>query len=266
MKKILAWLAVAWLLLLAFPVLAQEFYVISGPSPKGMKITSLPVTINAPGLYYLTSDLYFSKNAADAIVIASDDVTLDLMGFQIKGPGSGSRSYAIKIYDGTIAHKNVEVRNGCLTGWGSALTDCGRGMGYRALNLRVDDCWNGIVLTAPDSGDLVKNCTVDALFNCIEVYKGVITGNSIYGISGATGIEGSGTISNNSLSGDLFVGIWCEGESSVIGNTVVSPSEGNVLFYINTNGPVLVTQNTASGPGTHFQSGDKTVNINNAGF
>jgi hypothetical protein len=80
----------------------------------GTKITSLPHTISTPGYYYLTGNL--SHGGSTGIVINTDNVTLDLMGFALAYTGTSSDySYNYGIWmDG---RKNVEVRNGTLLGW-----------------------------------------------------------------------------------------------------------------------------------------------------
>jgi hypothetical protein len=52
--------------------------------------TVFPIEITAPGSYRLASDLKVTSLSADAIDIRADDVTLDLNGFSIIGPGAGS--------------------------------------------------------------------------------------------------------------------------------------------------------------------------------
>ena len=113
------------LVLSAAPVWADgDFYVVAVGGGVGTKITSLPKTINTPGFYYLTSNLSYS-GTSDGITVESDDVTIDLMGFELKGPTSGSSSArGIRIGSAT-ALNNVEVRNGCLTGWFYNLINAG---------------------------------------------------------------------------------------------------------------------------------------------
>jgi hypothetical protein len=88
-RKIWLLALVGAVLLSAGPAWAQdEFYVIAGGGV-GTRITSLPYTITSPGFYYLTSNLSYS-GSSNGITVNSNDVTLDLMGFSISGPGSGA--------------------------------------------------------------------------------------------------------------------------------------------------------------------------------
>jgi hypothetical protein len=261
-RKLWLFALVAAVLLSAAPVLADgDFYVVAVGGGVGTKITSLPKNIDTPGFYYLTSNLSYS-GTSDGITIGSDDVTIDLMGFRLIGPGSSSSSHGIKIN----GHKNVEVRNGSLNGWFAGLTDF-TGLRNRALNLRVENCGWGIDFEGLGGGGyLIKGCSVEVIHTGIRIYGGVATGNVV--INCDHGIDGLGTISGNSASNCPAYGILCNG-GSLIGNTVVNPTGGAAIgIQIATPDPVLVTQNTVSGPGTHFATigGSATVNVNNAGF
>lgn len=252
-------------LLSAAPVVADgDFYVIAGGGPPvGTKITSLPYPINSPGFYYLTGNL--SVASGDGITVSSDDVTLDLMGFRIKGPGS-SLNTDININ----GHHNVEVRNGSLTACQHCLSDGGSGAGRnRAVNLRTENCLNGIDFEGSGGGNLVKGCSADGGTYGIYISGGVATGNTVTNC--IFGIFGSGTISGNSVTNCSTYGIDCTAASGIIGNTVVNPSTGTPtgIYISNTNPHCLVTQNTVDGPGNPFQTGgSNTVNVanTNAGF
>ena len=69
-----------------------------------------PYTISQPGSYYLTGNITVASG--DAIVIASDDVSLDLNGFTIRSTLAGSFSgTAIKV---SGAHSRLTVRHGSI--------------------------------------------------------------------------------------------------------------------------------------------------------
>lgn len=71
-----------------------------------------PYTISQPGSYYLTANI--SVTAGDAIVINSDDVTLDLNGFAlISTQSGGSSGAAVSI---ASARTRIAVRNGSIKG------------------------------------------------------------------------------------------------------------------------------------------------------
>ena len=109
---------VALALVLARPALAVDGVIeinqaraVAGGVTTG-DTAGFPVSINASGSYRLTSDLQVPTSTASGITISADDVTLDLNGFKILGPGTlGADGVFI---DG---HQNVEVRNGTIRGF-----------------------------------------------------------------------------------------------------------------------------------------------------
>jgi hypothetical protein len=240
-----------WLLALVGAVLlstgtalAQEFYVVAaGPTAVGTKITSLPYTISKPGFYYLTGNLSYSNSFNNGITVNSDDVTLDLMGFSLSGPGSTSDSDAIYM----SSRKNVEIRNGTLSGWHyGILEDSSAALRHRVINMRVESMTEGIDLYG--RGHLIKGCTV-----------GDCAGNGIY-LAGATA---SGNVVSN-----CGTGINLTAAGNVIGNMVETNAIGQTGIYIGTGTtfPNLVMQNTVTGPGTRFVQGGGSVTVSNAGF
>lgn len=73
-----------------------------------------PVTIARPGSYKLTGNLTVSDPHVDAIEIVAENVTLDLNGFSILGPGTGSGRGVF-----AAGYSNVNVRNGSIVDMGS---------------------------------------------------------------------------------------------------------------------------------------------------
>jgi hypothetical protein len=181
-----------WLLALVGAVLLSagtawaqdEFYVIAaGPTAVGTKITSLPYTISTPGFYYLTGNLSYS-GIFPGITVNSDDVTLDLMGFSLSGPGSGPGPNAICM----PGRKNVEIRNGTVSGWAGGIYDNTlAALRYRVINMRVENATDGIHLYG--GGHLIKGCTVGDCGCAIFLGgAGSIIGNTVIAISGQIGI------------------------------------------------------------------------------
>ena len=88
-----------------------DFYVIAaGGRLIGTEIKFLPYTITSSGFYYIKKDL---TSIGSGIIVESDNVTIDLMGYSLIGPGSGSGN-GIYMDD----RNNVKIRNGTIKEFG----------------------------------------------------------------------------------------------------------------------------------------------------
>jgi hypothetical protein len=279
MKRVPWLLALLGVLLLsAVPVLADDgFYVIPVGRPSvGIKITSLPYTISTPGYYYFTGNL--SHGGSAGIVINTDNVTLDLMGFALIGPANNS-DYGIVW--GT--QKNIEVRNGTVTGWSIGVYgNDGGGAHHRLINLRANGNTYGIWMNGDDvliqgctaapgsfgssSGygltiynfsGAVTGCTVTGFpENGIFIDAGRVSGNAVQGCNGI-GIyaRSSATISYNTV-GYCATGISNSGGGSIIGNVVATGTgQTGIVPSMGTAYANVLDQNTVGGAGTHYDTG-----------
>jgi hypothetical protein len=255
-----------WLLALVGAVLLSgsplwadgDFYVVAAGGGVGTKITSLPKEITLPGFYYLTGNLTYSGDA-NGIDVKCDDVTIDLMGFRLYGPDSGS---SINAGIELNAHKNVEIRNGTLRGWYIAIRDQVSGVGRnRAFNIRVENGSYGIQFTG--TANMIKGCISQTTETGILSNGGTISGNVV--ANNYIGIAAQGTISGNSTTNCTY-GIGCSGASTIIHNTIVTTTTSQTGIWVYTTEPNLLMQNTASGPGTRLISGAGTIKVSNAGF
>lgn len=118
------------------------------------------IVINEPGSYYLTGDRICSGYG---IYIDSDNVTLDLNGYSLIGPGileTDPSAFGIFIYP----QINVEVRNGTVTNFKADgvcqyYGEGGGAEGIRILNIRsIRNGSEGIRLDG--KGNLIDGCTV----------------------------------------------------------------------------------------------------------
>jgi parallel beta-helix repeat protein len=179
-------------------------------------ISSLPFTINAPGSYYVTGNLT-GPAGQHGITVDADNVTLDLGGFELVGPGSGTFS-AVRV---NTFRANATVRHGSARGWlGSAIA----AVSVNSTEFRVEDVrvfnagGTGIVLG--NNGEAShcaargcvfggisggNNCHVTA---CIAI--GTTTGRGI--TVGTDGVIADCTASSNSSDGIQT------GESSTVSN------------------------------------------------
>lgn len=98
-----------------------------------------PVTLSQPGSYVLTGSLVVSSLNVSAIVVAADDVAIDLQGFAIRGPNSCTTSCGSGSGDGigmsptTANRRHVRVRDGQILGVGSSGIELGDGAEVRGM-------------------------------------------------------------------------------------------------------------------------------------
>jgi len=212
-------------------------------------ISSLPYTITDSGSYYLTGDLTTTDSG---ILVNADNVTIDLMGYSLIGPGSGANT---AIYmDG---RSNVEIRNGTVRDFGNSgiiENDPSNGRQHRIIGVRaVSNGGAGIELFG--EGHLVKNCsaTGNGYFG-IQVWKGctaignivfknrstgiyaesgcTITGNTVYdNQSGGIGAFSGNTITGNTVHDNEDVGIFASVACTVTGNTVYDNQSSGIFAF-----------------------------------
>jgi hypothetical protein len=119
----LNFLAVSVVILLLLAVIAMQATGVRGgpldpPAPPGSTdsvrepgtpITSIPLTISQPGKYYLTRNV--TSGGLGGLVIATNNVTLDLNGFALSGTNAGT---GIEVIPGLI---DVMISNGIVQNW-----------------------------------------------------------------------------------------------------------------------------------------------------
>lgn len=116
-------------------------------------ISAAPFTISAAGSYYLTTNLSPAINQ-NGIVIAADNVTIDLNGFTLFGGGGGSGEGI----SASGARTNVVVRNGTVRNWpGSGVNLYDSGSSHAIIqNLRAMS--NGFTGIAIKNGSRALEC------------------------------------------------------------------------------------------------------------
>jgi len=274
-RKLLPVIMLGLVLFRAAAALADGDIYTGGPA--GLKITSLPYTISAPGAYYLGGNLTYA-GTGNAITINGDvnNVTIDLMGFTITGSGSGT---GISMWHSV----NVEIRNGTVTGFTYGIYEQGGGRGHRVLNVRAAAVTSAIRLIG--NCHLVKGCEAittgttetfmsDAIFigdsgtisGCtarfitstgINMSRGLISGNVVIGSGSAgTGIlayEKGSVVEGNEVSG-CSTGIYITSGVTVIGNSINAPA--TIGIYLSDDRTNMLDQNTVVGSGGfHYFNG-----------
>ncbi len=198
-----------------------------------------PVLITTAGSYRLTSNLSIADVDTHGIHIQVDGVTIDLNGFEIRGPVSCSIDCSaggtgIGIYaDGK---NNTRVHNGIVRGMG----DVGVTVSFGSIVQNVQATENAGRGIATSLGSVVENCT--SRKNGTVGFVGDDTtfrGNSAVS-NGDHGFQASNsTFNTNTASQNGGHGIAATG-STVIGNTVTQNENG-----INCGPTCLVRDNLA---------------------
>ena len=146
-------------------------------------ITTMPVTIAAPGSYYLTGDL-FGVAGQVGINISSSFVTLDLNGFSLIGVPSSLDGIRAS-FAGT---RQIVIRNGVIRSWGGAGISAFIATDVTVEDLRVDG--NGAQGVIVGARSIVRNTTSRG-----NVSSGIFvdSGSTIIGCTagnnGSTGFE-----------------------------------------------------------------------------
>jgi hypothetical protein len=186
-------------------------------------ITSLPISITTSGSYYLTRNF---TTSGTAITINADNVTLDLMGFTITGPGTGTTRgvYAMQ-------RSNITVTNGYLVNFGNNAVDISSTPGIKIVDVTASSSGaHGIRVLGPDA--IVDRCSAHGNASAGIRASGrtmirdcSVSGNTGYGIFSTGGsitgcvAEANGVgifaynvqIKGNTVTGNAGSGIWAEG-------------------------------------------------------
>lgn len=110
-------------------------------------------TINSSGSYYLQGDRHCTGTG---IRVNTDNVTIDLMGYNVIGPGQGAGSYSgISM----SSRGNVEIHNGTVRNFGFAgIHEDRTGKEFRVIGVRSVSNQFGFYLAG--NGHLIKDCTI----------------------------------------------------------------------------------------------------------
>lgn len=224
----------------------------------------IPLTITTPGSYYFTDDIFAPVIAA--ITVDVDDVTIDLMGFTLKGADTGT-NFGI-IMNG---RNNVEIRNGTVRDFSFGVTEAlTTSNGHVVRNVRVISNTKGGISLA-GSSNLVQDCVVNnngagsssnvsgisvgkgsTVINNTACHNGAASTGNVRGINGGQGctLIGNTTYDNgNSANANSIYGILAGTGSTVIGNTAYQngASATGTIYGIFLNHYCLVDQNTTYG-------------------
>jgi hypothetical protein len=176
--------------------------------------TVFPITITAPGSYVVTTNIVPTSSTVDAIDVNAGKVSINLNGFSIIGPGSGSG-----VGINGASHAGISVTNGTVTSMGSR----GVVLGNNALVKEVNATSNGSDGIATGNNSEVDNCGANS-----NAGAGIVCGddcliqdnganaNSVDGMYTGTG----GTVIRNAASDNTFYGIH-SGSNAGLGTNVL---------------------------------------------
>ena len=229
-----------------------------GPSMKTLAqveprlpISSVPFTITNSGSYYAATNLTPAANQ-NGIIIAADNVTVDLEGFTLSGGGGGSGE-GISL---SGARANLVIRNGTVRNWpgsGINLTTAGSSQvllqslkvisnvfsGCALLSsARVIDCLalgNGSKGFSVTSGCLVEHCRaagngLDGIFagdNCRIMNNECVSNGKAGGYNGGVHLLGTNNIVQENVCTDNVRGLAVDGPGNVIAANVIKGNTDN---------------------------------------
>ena len=226
-----------------------------------------PVTLATGESYVLTSNLNAAGAPAATALLAADDVTIDLNGFEIVGPhvctgqGSGISCPNVGSGDGIGGlPTNVAVKNGTVRGFGRGIWVTSRSR-IEQVNVR-ENRLAGISMGG--RGHIVRDCVVERngaegiWVNIQSVVTGnTATGNGNHGIrcdadctirentavdNGGNGIQASRSVVTGNVA-SLNTGDGINSGSSAVTNNVITLNGGD---GINAGSAALVVGNAVS--------------------
>lgn len=199
-----------------------------------------PVTIAAPGSYYLTSNINVA--GVTAVVITASNVTLDLNGFTIAG---NLDNFGVITGSNTL---NIVVRNGTIRNFAQGLLNAGVTI-VSLSNLTITENLRGVGFDSDGIGVFIDGCTIVrnqqdgilAIGSMMVITNSTVVGNGFDGIelSGSADVVIRGNrVDDNGRSG-IHAAIHFVGDSAPRGTIL-----DNVLFH---NGRYGIETSSAAG-------------------
>ncbi len=254
-------------------------YSLSQGNQLNILLCEIPETISWPCSVKFAGTLICTNKSVTGITVAANDVTIDMNGHTLVGPGVGSWN---GIYQGST-YRNLTVKNGKVIRWEAATGIKADGIATVLSDLQVSTNNFGVFTATCGT---IKNCTAYNNSNCgIEInFMGTIDhcvayGNGIRGISAHNGGKISGCtaykngttgigvykntwvvdcICDDQKNGTVGYGIYVSGGGNRIDNNSVTDNDYGIYIYGAGN---FIVRNTAKG-NTHNYS---IVGGNNVG-
>ena len=237
----------------------QEVYDKADEAEARTPISSIPYTIDEPGSYYLTQNLGPEAQDVDGIIIAADNVTLDLNGFAVIGPGRTPESEEAGIYV-SDPRFNIAVRNGTVRDWPDCGVKCDDAQNSIFQSLRCyNNRLNGLFV---GEGCRVEGntCHTNGSAGISAAGASTVTGNTCCSNGNSGIIPGSGsTVTSNTCNSNDNHGISASTGNLITGNTCRS----NVNYGINVYAGCRVVNNLCTDNGTGTGVGIRASNFDN---
>jgi hypothetical protein len=241
----------------------------TGVLEAGTPISSAPMTISAPGRYYLTQNITVS-GAVTAITIAASNVSLDLGGFTIRGNNTAG-SFGINAFGGQF---NIEITHGTVQSFHIGIST------LDAQTVRLNDVHAHSNIRGIQMGDTSTLSNCSSIFNDetgIYLPEGhVFVSNCLVKFNDSDGISilGAGTIVERSTFignafGDpnIYVDVRLGGSGHTFRENVVDfhdirleGSGSNILIDNACMGATIV--NASAFPGTNRIAEPDHLNVN----
>lgn len=225
-----------------------EIYKSLGDIEPRTPIRSLPFTIDQPGSYYLTGNMSYPTPSQSGIQINASNVSIDMMGFTIKGPGASSGNLQSAI-DLKSAQSGITIKNGRIIDWGGMGIDCSSSSNTQILkmivnrtgdygicvnyNSQVIDCnvsYSKKVGIYSGYNVIIKNCNVKSCNEGIHAnyYNRIIDCGAYDNVTNGIYVRNGGLVQNCTASGNGGKGIHISGTSaiSIIG-CITNANNGN---------------------------------------
>jgi len=208
--------------------------------------------ITNSGSYYLTGNVYGQSNKC-GIVIAADNVTLDLCGYALIGTVTNS-------LDGIRPSGNrstIRIRNGLITGWG------GKAINSFVFGFPDDDTLSRCVyedLVAYDNGGGISAGYSSSIYRCVSRSNrglgiGLSNNSGVCRDCVADSNEGDGiscaegaTVIHCSVQANAGIGIYCgNSQHTIIGCTVRNNGGGGISAWGTLIRDCTIDRNTGYG-------------------
>lgn len=199
--------------------------------------------IDRPGSYYFTGDVNAIDPNKQGIVVKADNVTIDMMGYNLLG-----HDYAVPGYYGVVisppgsgGNHNIEIRDGTVRDFSYGILAYAGSESLRIIDVRILS--NGISgMEVNGSGNLVRNCT--AAHNSstgISIPNGTVIGCTSHDNSGSGIFAGNGsTVTANTAYNNGGSGIGAGEGVTITANATYSNNNG-----ITSGGGCTIIQNTS---------------------